>query len=337
MPPTAADDPNQERRDEPEPEQSALRRRLGRATYDLPRPWVYARALGGWLPLAGRVVGWMVNGYRRVNAADLAAAVAFNALLAIVPTILLLITVAGILLRDPQLFNDVATATLWLLPAGLGTDSIQALIQARQRSGLFALASFLGFVWIGASFFASLARSMNRVYDAPDPPPLRQRFRGFLIVVGFAVLFIVTMVAALLPSLFFGDTPASLPLGIADWPLVHGIYQLLSYLIAVLAAIALFGMLFRVVPNAGQRIDDIIPGTITVAVLFVLMTQVFPLYLRLVQGVNRIGSAFAFLPLLLVWFYLLAHLLLFGAYINATYQPYRRCRAAQRARRGARG
>nr|MBA2277226.1 YihY/virulence factor BrkB family protein [Chloroflexia bacterium] len=96
---------------------------------------------------------------------------------------------------------------------------------------------------------------------------------------------------------------------------------------------ALFGMLFRVVPNAGQRVDDIVPGAVTIAVLFVLMTQVFPLYLRLVQGFNRIGSAFAFLSLLLIWFYLLAHLLLFGAYINATYQPYRRGRVAQRGRR----
>jgi uncharacterized BrkB/YihY/UPF0761 family membrane protein len=39
---------------------------------------------------------------------------------------------------------------------------------------------------------------------------------------------------------------------------------------------------------------------------------------------------------LLVWFYLLAHMLLFGAYINATYQTFRRCRIDQRATRRAR-
>lgn len=307
--------------------------RVDRATRDLPQPRVLARAVGGWQPLAGRVIRWMLDGYQRVNAGDLAAAVAFNALLAIVPTILLLITAAGLLLRDDELFADVAGATLWLLPAGLGGDSIQALVQARQRSGIFAIASLVGFLWVGATFFASLGRSMNRVYDVPDPPPVYQRLRGFLVVVAFAVLFIVTTVAALLPSLFFGDAPAALPLGIGDWPLVHGIYQVLSYVVAVLTSIALFGMLFRVVPNAGQRVDDVLPGTFVTAVLFVLLVQVFPLYLSLVRGLNRIGSAFAFLPLLLVWFYLLAHLLLFGAYINATYQGFRRCRIEQRASR----
>lgn len=309
--------------------------RVERATRDLPQPRVFARAVGGWRPLSQRMVRWMVDGYRRVNAGDLAAAVAFNALLAIVPTILLLITAAGLLLRNDELFADVVGATLWLLPAGLGGDTIQALLQARQRSGAFAIASFVGFLWIGATFFASLGRGMNRVYEVPDPPAVYQRVRGFFIVVAFAVLFIVTTVAALLPSLFFGDAPAALPLGIGDWPLVDGIYQVLSYVVAVLTSITLFGMLFRVVPNAGQRIDDVLPGTIATALLFVVLVQVFPLYLRLAQGLNRIGSIFAFLPLLLGWFYVLAHLLLFGAYINATYQGYRRCRIDQRASRQA--
>lgn len=307
--------------------------RVDRATRDLPQPRVFARAVGGWRPLAGRLARWMVDGYRRVNASDLAAAVAFNALLAIVPTILLLITAAGLLLRNDELFADVVAATLWLLPAGLGGDSIQALLQARQRSGIFAIASFVGFLWIGATFFASLGRSMNRVYEVPDPPPVHQRVRGFFVIVAFAVLFIVTTVAALLPSLFLGDAPAALPLGIGDWPLVHGVYRALSYVVAVLTAIILFGMLFRVVPNADQRIDDVLPGTIVTAVLFVLLVQVFPLYLNLVSGLNRIGSIFVFLPLLLGWFYVLAHLLLFGAYINATYQGFRRCRIDQRASR----
>ncbi len=311
-------------------------RRVGQATRDLPQPHVLARAVGGWQPLAERVVRWMLDGYQRVNAGDLAAAVAFNALLAIVPTILLLLTAAGLLLRDDRLFGDVASATRWLLPAGLSEDSIQALVQARRRSGIFAVASFVGFLWVGANFFASLGRSMNRVYEVPDPPPVKQRLRGFLVVVAFAVLFIVTTVAALLPSLFFGDAPTALPLGIGDWPLVHGLYQVLSYVVAVLAAILLFGMLFRVVPNAGQRVDDVLPGTVAIALLFVALVQIFPLYLSLVRGLNRVGSAFAFLPLLLVWFYLLAHLLLFGAYINATYQQFRRCRIGHRASRRSR-
>jgi uncharacterized BrkB/YihY/UPF0761 family membrane protein len=57
--------------------------------------------------------------------------------------------------------------------------------------------------------------------------------------------------------------------------------------------------------------------------LFVALGQAFPLYLRLTGGVNRYGAAFGLLTLLLAWFAVLAHLLLFGCYVNVTYRRRR--------------
>jgi uncharacterized BrkB/YihY/UPF0761 family membrane protein len=48
------------------------------------------------------------------------------------------------------------------------------------------------------------------------------------------------------------------------------------------------------------------------AALFVLLGQVFPLYLWLVGGVNRYGVAFGLVSLLVTWFAALGHVLLFG-------------------------
>ncbi len=279
---------------------------------------------GSYLEIARRVVHWAVDGYRRVNAGDLAAALAFNAMMAIVPTILLLITVAGVLLRSDELYRETVLTTQWLLPAGMSQDSTEALIGVRNRSGLFGLASFAGFLWVGASFFACLGRTMNSVYAVESPPPVQQRVRGFVIVVAFAVLFIVTVVAAFLPSLFAGFSAAELPINLTSSLLSRGIYQVASYAVAMLTAMILFGMLFRVVPNAGQRIGDVLPGTVVIATAFVLLVQVFPLYFRATGNLGGLGSTSAFLPLLLIWFYILAHLMLFGAFINASYQQFRR-------------
>jgi uncharacterized BrkB/YihY/UPF0761 family membrane protein len=106
--------------------------------------------------------------------------------------------------------------------------------------------------------------------------------------------------------------------------LAAGWYQVLGYALAFLPTVGLFGMLYRVVPNAGQRLADIWPGTLTAAGLFVLMAQVFPIYLRLLGGANRYGAAFGLLTLLVAWFFVLAHVLLFATYVNATYQRHRR-------------
>ncbi len=287
-----------------------LRRRAGRS--------------GSGREILRNIVHWAIDGYRRVNAGDLAAALAFNAMMAIVPTILLLITVAGILLRSDQLYRETVLTTQWLLPAGMSRDSSEALIGVRNRSGLFGLASFAGFLWVGASFFACLGRTMNRIYGVENPPSVQQRVRGFAIVVAFAVLFIVTVIAAFLPSFFAGLPAAELPIDLTSSLLSRGIYQVASYAVAVLTAMILFGMLFRVVPNAGQRIGDVLPGTVVIAAAFVLLVQVFPLYFRVTRDLSGLGSTSAFLPLLLIWFYILAHLLLFGAFINASYQAFRR-------------
>jgi len=291
---------------------------------DIERLRRLAARSGSHREIARRIVHWAIDGYRRVNAGDLVAALAFNAMMAIVPTILLLITVAGILLRSDELYRETVLTTQWLLPAGMSRDSTEALIGVRNRSGLFGLASFVGFLWVGASFFACLGRTMNSVYAVENPPPVQQRVRGFVIVVAFAVLFIVTVIAAFLPSLFVGFSAAELPIDLTSSLLSRGIYQVASYAVAVLTAMVLFGMLFRVVPNAGQRIGDVLPGTVLIAAAFVLLVQVFPLYFRVTGNLSGLGSTSAFLPLLLIWFYILAHLLLFGAFINASYQQFRR-------------
>jgi uncharacterized BrkB/YihY/UPF0761 family membrane protein len=100
----------------------------------------------------------------------------------------------------------------------------------------------------------------------------------------------------------------------------------LGYAFALVATIGFFGMLYRVVPNAGQTVRTIWPGTLTAAALFVVMAQVFPIYLRLLGGTNRYGAAFGLLTLLVAWFFLLAHLILFGTYVNSTYQRRQRRR-----------
>jgi uncharacterized BrkB/YihY/UPF0761 family membrane protein len=59
------------------------------------------------------------------------------------------------------------------------------------------------------------------------------------------------------------------------------------------------------------------------ATLFSVLVQVFPIYIDLVGGVNRYGPLLGLLSLIVVALYLLAHTILFGSYINATWQRRR--------------
>ena len=273
---------------------------------------------------------WMHRGYTQANAGDLAAAVAFNGLVALIPTFLLTLSVAGVFVRLDRVLLSTIYASLWGLPGGAAQDALDAVLTARRSSSWLGAISLVAFAWAGAGFVGCLSRSMNRIYGVPGCGYMCEKRRGFFVIIAFSVLFMLSLLASTVPTLFVAQ---DLPAYFQNWRLAAGWFQVLGYVIAVLPTLALFAMLYRVVPNAGQRMLDIWPGTLTAAMLFIVMAQVFPIYLRLLGGANRYGAAFGMLTLMVAWFYLLAHVLLFGTYVNATWRRHRS--AVKRSASGA--
>jgi membrane protein len=303
-----------------------LRRRAREFREDIPAPAEVAARSGGWSGFVRVTITWLVSGFRRTRANDLAAGIAYYALLSIVPTILGLVSIVGLVLRTEEGFRQAADLVLWMVPDELAGESVETLPWLREQSAAFGIVSLAGFLWLGSTFFAALGWAMNQVYDVPDRPSLHQRLRGLVGVLAFALLFTASVVAAIVPTVVLGIDEDSLPLGLEHWPLFTGLYQVLSYVVAVVTAVVLFGLIFRLLPAAGQRVADIIPGAVAIGVAFVLLVQVFPIHLRIVTDWNLIGGTAGLISLVLVWFYILGHMFLFGAFINVTWQRHRRGR-----------
>jgi membrane protein len=264
---------------------------------------------------------WFYRGYQDANAGDLASAIAFNALIALVPISLLLFSLAGLFLRDDKVLVEAVHASVWAFTPQRTHQAIVAILEARRNTGWYGGISLLGFAWVGTNFISCLARSVNRVYGVRNRRFVHQRLRDFVVITIFAVLFLAAAVASTVPTLFVNHRSNAF---FERWRIASTEYQIISYGVSLLAAAALFLVLYRVVPNAGQRLRNVWPGTLTAAVLFVVLVQMFPLYFRVFGTIDRYDKAFGFVSLLVAWFYFLSHVLLFGAYVNATY--LRHCR-----------
>jgi membrane protein len=208
----------------------------------------------------------------------------------------------------------------WALPGEDARQALEAAVAARSRSGWLALASLVGFVWIGSGFAGALNHCFNCVYGVPDGNFVATRRRGLVVLSAFVALFTGVTIAATLPGLFVGR---DLGPYFSTWALAGGRGQVVSYALAVVAATFAFLFIYRLTPNAGQRFRDVWPGAAVAGALFVVLGQAFPLYVRLTGGVNRYGAAFGLLTLLLAWFAVLAHILLFGCYVNVSYRRHR--------------
>lgn len=287
-----------------------------------------ARASGIWAVIS-HIPRWMVRGYQRANATDLASAIAFQALIAVVPMFLLLISVGGLFLRDSSVLQQAILTIVWILPSDASRDAFSAVFEARRNSGLFGALSLLGFAWVGTGFVSAMARSMNRIHGVPNAGYLKEKQRGFIVILLFALFFLIASAASIVTTFFVGNKE-QLPLFFQQWDLAGGQGQILSYAIAVLAALGLFLTVYRLVPNAGQRMADVWPGALISSMLFLAVTQAFPLYFRYLGGSNQYGDALALVSLMVAAFYAIAHVILFGAYVNATWQQHRRQRARQR-------
>ena len=271
---------------------------------------------------AGAVPRWLYRGYHQVNAGDLAAAIAYHALVALVPSFLMVVSIGGYLLsRDDAVLRTALNAAFWALPSDDARDALEALLQARDNHGWLGVASIVGFAWVGTGFVSSLARGMNRVYQVPNRHYIFQRSRAFIVVVAFAILFQLATLAAILPTFVMGREFATY---FQPWLLKTGDGRLLSYAVAAAAAMCLFLLVYRALPNAGQKFKDVWPGTFAAGFMFLAIVQIFPLYVRLFSQFNRTATIFGFVSVLVFWFYLLAHVLLIGTYINATWQCHRR-------------
>ena len=103
-------------------------------------------------------------------------------------------------------------------------------------------------------------------------------------------------------------------------PQLRGGSRLFSVISLVVSLSAVFGFLVAVyylLTNADLHLADVLPGAAVAAVLLEASFQVLPIYVRL-SSVSIALRAFGGPALLLVWLYVMANAIVFGAEINSS-------------------
>src|SRR5262249_12827763 len=92
--------------------------------------------------------------------------------------------------------------------------------------------------------------------------------------------------------------------------------------VGVASGFLLYLVIYLVVPNRRMRPTAVLPAALFAGVAFELLTLLFPAYIALNQtGINRFGSQFAFLFVLLAFFYFLGLITVRGADVIAVLDP----------------
>lgn len=240
-----------------------------------------------------------------------AAAIAYFALFSIFPTVLLSISIASFSLGGSMDRQLIIQRLEFVAPAmgRLLGQNIDEIIEARGPVTGIALA---GLIWSASTVFYIFTHTLNRIWG------MRQR-RAFWKRRGLAILFVLIFVG---PALFLASFTGSLIAHLRPF-LPEPIISLeggASMLLAILLDVALFMVLYMLLPHGTAAWRAILAGAIGAGLLWELAKKVFLAFISTYISVtNLVYGSVATIIAFLVWSYLSGLIFHFGAYLSVSY------------------
>jgi membrane protein len=249
-------------------------------------------------------LGSIVSKFLRDRGTHLAAMIAYFALLSFVPLLFLALSLVG-LAGEPSTSSELIRQLRRAFPA-TSVDRLIQIVEATQRNATaIGIVGGIGLLWGSLGFFSVLESAFNIVYGLPNRSFVRQK------------LLVLVLVAATLGVLFVALLVASLGGYIANRAGVAGGVVGNVYSILVSTALILAGVwaVYTVLTNTRLRGRETLPGAVFSAVLLQASFQLLPIFVHATHNLVAL-QAFGGLVLLLVWLYLMANVLVFGAELN---------------------
>ena len=237
----------------------------------------------------------------------LAAMVAFFALASFVPLIFLALSVLGFL--DQADSSSALVSYLEDIFPGHSVESIVSVVQAVQRNATtLSIVGAVALLWSSISLFSALESAFNIVYGRPNRP----FFRGKLLAVGYMIVALVVLFAGLTVGTFGYDLLRRYATDVVgnQW-----VALALTMLISGLALFLFLLSAYHRLPNALLTWHEVLPGAILGAIVLAATFQGLPLFVFFTSDIvalQALGTTF----LLLVWLYVMANVIVFGAALN---------------------
>ncbi|MDQ3036525.1 MAG: YihY/virulence factor BrkB family protein [Myxococcota bacterium] len=266
--------------------------------------------LRGWKDIALRVKSQMEED--RITL--IAGSVAFYTMLAIVPTLIALVTLYG-LVADASDVQTQITSLSGLLPREgrvIVADQLSAIAsQGSARLGLGLLISMVGALWAASGGMFALIRAVNIAYGEHENRSFLQ-LRALAIALTIGALFFAALVVfaiGILPAIFafvgLGDEVRML-LDLGRWPIL------------ALLATAGLSAIYRYAPcRTKAKWRWVTWGGAIATALWLAMTGLFSIYVSNFGSYNETYGALGGVVVLMLWLYLTALAILLGAEVDA--------------------
>ncbi|GAA1996961.1 YihY/virulence factor BrkB family protein [Catenulispora subtropica] len=247
---------------------------------------------------------------------DRAAALTYYGFLAVFPTLLLAVSVLGLISSSAA--NTVLDNVQKLAPGSLRDVLRTAITQVRagrNTGGTLAIAGVAGALWSASGYVGAFIRASNVVYDAREKRPV---WKTTPLRIGLTLLMMVTSTISVVIVVFTGplaERTAEI-IGLGHTALT--VWSILKWPILVLLVAAMIVLLFWAAPSIrGRRFHWISPGSALAVILWLILSGVFAAYIANFASYNKTYGTVAGVIVFLLWLWLSNLAILLGLEFDA--------------------
>ncbi|WP_439649511.1 YihY/virulence factor BrkB family protein [Halomonas alkalisoli] len=254
------------------------------------------------------------------NAFSYAGSLAFYTLFSLAPTIIIAVTVIGVVFGEEAAQGQIVAQ----LEGVLGEEAAKAVEQAVaasriEESGLMPTLLGVGALLVGATtVFAQMQFSLNTMWGVTAKPGrnglllfLQKRLMSLAVVLAIGFILLV--------SLVFGVMIRALLLAGDDLvPFVGLLTTAVEFVVSLAVITALFATIFKVLPDVVLGWKDVLLGALITALLFAIGRTAIAAYLAYTATASTYGAAGS-VVMILLWVYYSSLILLFGAAFVRSY------------------
>ncbi len=266
-----------------------------------------------WLMLKRTALGFLAD-----DALSHGAAIAYYTVFAMAPVLVIVIAIAGLAFGH-EAAQGAIVQQLGGLMGHEAAGALQAMIRSAsdRRSG--AIATILGFVMLlvtASGVFGQMQKALNVIWKASPAESgvsrlVKARLQSLGLVVTLGFLLMVSLLASAAVT------------ALGDWlngilPGLSAFMQVVGFAVSFGLVAALFGAIYKVLPDRQMEWRDVIVGAVATAFLFNVGKQAIALYIGSSRAATAYGAAAAFV-IVLLWIYYSAQIFLLGAEFTKAY------------------
>lgn len=284
-------------------------------------PWhlrVASRCYGGFCLARNAAARGVVDFYNSNNL-TYAASIAYYSLLSFFPFFLMLLTIFGRMLSgvNEQTLVDVIIRAL---PSHFDFVISQIGELTRMRPA-FGVVHIIVLLWASMGVFGAITSAVNHAWGVEKPPGFfKHKLIAFVMLLFAGILTVAALslvsFAQVAQARWFSEF-------MAEFPRLRTFQGFVYRNAATPMFVLIVGLIYYVVPNAQVRLRDVWLGAILAGGLWRAAFAGFSWYVRDLSRFSVHGSIAA-VVVFLVWVYLSAVILLYGAEVSAAYARLRK-------------